>query len=452
MKRTLNIICAAIVCFSATNCSKNNINDGVAVDDTPIVAVLENVKTYGGSNNESAQAIKVTKDGGYIVLGYTLSNDQDIKDKETEDADFFLLKFNKSNVMQWSKTYGGSGDDRGFDLIENPDGSLVVLGYSTSNDGDVSANQGDKDYWVLKLSSTGALIWEKTFGFAGEDLGISIVRSNEGGYLLAGELDFVGSDGQGDTAKSYSSIHAGGKYWAVKINEEGVLQWSKQFGGSFSQTPKDIVQTQDGGYILVGETDSSDIDITDNKGFYDFWVVKISNTGILEWQKSFGGSNIDKSTSIAKTNDGNYLIVGSSESNDLDVSANKGRSDIWLVKISPSGELISEKSIGGTQFDTAEKINNASDGGYIIAGASRSEDGDLSVNQGQVDGWVVKMNSNLDIVWQLSTGGSKFDYIYDVAELSDGSVIAVGDTFSNDGAISVNKGSRDLLTMEIKQP
>ncbi|WP_299900932.1 hypothetical protein [uncultured Aquimarina sp.] len=449
MTRTLNVSLILLISFIVINCS-NDDKDSVS-DNNMNVGMLDKVKTNGGSNNDSAQAIKATQDGGYIVLGYTLSNDQDITDKEGEDADFYLLKYDGLNELQWSKTYGGTGDDRGYDIIENQDGSLVILGYSTSNDGDATSNEGDKDYWVLKLSSTGVIIWQKSFGYSGEDFGTSLIKSSEGGYVLVGELDVVGSNGEGDTTKTTNNRHAGGNYWAIKITEDGKLEWSKQFGGGFSETPKDIVQTDDGGYIIVGESDSDDLDITNNKGFYDFWVIKISNTGILEWQKSFGGSNIDNGFSITKANDGNYLIVGATKSSDIDVSANKGVTDIWLVKISPSGDLISEKTIGGSNFDTAEKIINTTDGGYLIAGSSRSEDGDVSENQGQIDGWIIKLDTNQDIVWQISTGGSQFDYIYDVAELSNGSIIAVGDTFSNDGTITENKGLSDILTITIKQ-
>lgn len=451
MKRILKILLILLISFIIINCSNDDTNTDSVTDNNIIIGTLDKINTYGGSNNDSAQAIKTTQDGGYIVLGYTLSNDQDITDKEGEDADLYLLKYNELNELQWSKTFGGTGDDRGYDLIENQDGSLAILGYSTSNDVDATNNEGDKDYWVLKLSSTGAIIWQKSFGYSGEDFGTSIIKSSEGGYVLVGELDVVGSNGEGDTTKTTNSRHAGGNYWIIKITEDGMLEWSKQFGGSFSETPKDVIQTDDGGYIIVGESDSNDLDITNNRGFYDFWVIKISNTGVLEWQKSFGGTNIDNGFSIVKTDDGNYLIAGATKSSDTDVSSNKGVTDIWLVKISPSGDLISEKSIGGSNFDTAEKIINTADGGYLIAASSRSEDGDVSQNQGQIDGWIIKLNENQDVIWQISTGGSQFDYIYDITELSNGSIIAVGDTFSNDGAIEENKGLSDILAIIIKQ-
>ncbi len=418
---------------------------------TTNLGVVDVVKTFGGSKNDSARSIVATQDGGYVVFGYTQSVDGDITDKDNEDYDLYLLKFSASSVLQWSKTYGGTGNDRGFDILENTDGSFAVIGYSTSNDGDVTANAGAKDYWVLKLSSSGSIIWQKSYGYLGSDFGTSIIKSSEGGYLLTGSLDVTSSEGEGNTLTALSDVHAGGDYWAIKIAENGDLEWSKYFGGSLTEEPKDVIQTDDGGYIIVGDSDSADVDITGYKGSYDFWVTKISNEGILEWEKSYGGSEIDRGSSIVKTNDGNYLIIGSVRSNDLDVTENKGLGDIWLIKISPTGDLISNKSIGGSQFDTAEKIVNSSDGGYLIAAASRSEDGDATLNRGQNDGWIVKIDSNGNLKGQVSIGGSNIDFLYDIAELNDGSIVAVGETYSSDGVIADNKGSSDILLIKIKK-
>ncbi len=455
MKRELNILLIVLVLLTVLGCSKDDeagssSSDPIVVDPIGDSVSLDFVETLGGSKNDSAQAIEATQDGGYVILGYTQSTDGDITDKQEEGYDFYLLKFNSSSILQWSKTYGGTGNDRGFDVLENTDGSFVVLGYSTSSDGDATINEGAKDYWVLKLSSSGAIIWQKSFGFLGADYGTAIIKSSEGGYLLTGTLDVTASEGEGNTARIASSAHAGGDYWAIKITENGDLEWSKYFGGGLSEEAKDVIQTDDGGYIIIGDSDSADVDITGNKGSYDFWVTKISRLGILEWEKSFGGTEIDRGSSIVKASDGNYLIIGSVRSNDLDVSIDKGAGDLWVIKISPSGDLISEKSFGGSQFDTAEKIINSSDGGYIIAGASRSEDGDVTANEDQNDGWVIKIDSNGDLEWQVSAGGSNIDFLYDVAELNDGTVIAVGDTYSADGAIQENKGLSDILTMKIK--
>ena len=191
------------------------------------------------------------------------------------------------------------------------------------------------------------------------------------------------------------------------------------------------------------------MDISNNLGEYDFWVIKISATGELIWEKSYGGSQIDEARSIAATNDGNYIIVGDTRSNDLDVSQNFGGADVWVIKISPIGEIIWEKSFGGSSFDISRSIKTTQDNGFLISGSSRSANGDLTKNQGQNDAWVFKINSEGSLLWQKSFGGSNIDYAYDATELHDNSVIIVGESESNDGDITENKGFSDVLIIKI---
>ena len=200
---------------------------------------------------------------------------------------------------------------------------------------------------------------------------------------------------------------------------------------------------------MVGSSDSADVDIKDSKGAYDFWVVKISETGTLLWEKSFGGSQTDEARSITRSNDGNYIIVGDTRSSDLDVSINSGGADLWAIKISPIGELIWEKTFGGNSFDVARSISKTQDGDFIISGSSRSIDGDLTNNNGQNDAWVIKIDGNGKLKWQKTIGGSEIDFAYDAVELNDGTVIAVGESSSRDIDILENKGFSDLLILKL---
>ncbi|WP_298340247.1 hypothetical protein [uncultured Algibacter sp.] len=410
-------------------------------------------KVIGGSKNESAKSIVNTTDGGYAILGYTQSMDNDIIGKSDESFDFWLLKYDSNDLLQWQKTYGGSDDDRGNDIQQTSDGGYVITGYSKSNNDDVSKNNGAQDYWVSKLDNSGNIIWEKSYGFLGADICNSIIQTNDGGFLLTGVLDVSASNGEGNSKNSKSKLfarHAGGDYWAIKIDALGEKEWSKFFGGTFTDTPYDAIQTQDNGYILVGSSDSEDVDISNNKGSYDFWVVKISETGKLVWEKSFGGSQLDEAWAITKTSEGNYIIVGDTRSNDLDVSTNHGNADLWCIKISPLGELIWEKSFGGNSFDVARSISKTQDGGFIISGSSRSVNNNLTNNNGQNDAWVLKISNNGKLLWQNSIGGSEVDFAYDAVELNNKSIIVVGDSSSPNIDLSTNKGFSDLLIFKIE--
>ncbi|MDO5972243.1 hypothetical protein Q4Q35_20790 [Flavivirga aquimarina] len=429
------------------NCSKN--------DDTPKTTDNLNkeiafVKTIGGTKNESAQSIIKTSDGGYLILGYVQSADGDVLNKQNESFDYWLLKYDQNNALQWQKTYGGSDDDRGSDVIQTSDGGFAILGYSQSNDGDVTENNGFNDFWISKLDSSGTISWEKSFGFSGADKGISIIQTNDNGYLLTGVLDVSASNGEGNSKSLSSKRHAGGDYWVIKLNALGENEWTRFFGGTFTDTPYDALQTEDNGYIIVGSSDSEDVDIKGNKGSYDFWVIKISDTGNLVWEKSFGGSETDEARAIVKSSDGNYIIVGDTRSSNMDVSNNKGAADCWVIKISPVGELIWEKTFGGSSFDSSHAIIKTQDNGFIISGNSRSADSDISINQGQNDAWVFKIDANANIEWQKTVGGSDIDLAYDVIELSDETVIVVGESNSSNIDIPENKGFSDLLIFKIK--
>ncbi|WP_243765899.1 hypothetical protein [Polaribacter cellanae] len=433
------------VCFLFFNCSND---DRIVVKNNENSVQEITVKTLGGSKNDVAKAVAKTTDGGYIVAGYTQSNNGDISGKINESFNFWILKFSADSSLEWQKNFGGTKDDRAADIIQTKDGSFAILGYTKSFDGNVTSNAGFQDFWLLKISSSGNLLWQKTYGFSGADYGTSLLETNDNGYLITGVLDVSASGGQGN-AKPAGTKHAGGDYWAIKTNNSGTLEWSKYFGGSFTDTPLGVVKTADNGYILAGSSDSNDFNIKNNKGTYDFWVIKISETGDLVWEKSFGGSEIDEARAIVATNDDNFIVIGDTRSSNKDIAKNNGAADVWIVKITPNGEIIWEKTIGGTNFDVARAVYKTQDNGFIIAGSSRSLDNGFS-NNGQNDALILKVDKNGKMLWQKTIGGAKIDFLYDIVELNNKSIIAVGESSSNDFEITENKGFTDVLIIQIK--
>jgi len=429
-----------------TSCS----NDNDSVAPQKLTLEIDFIQTLGGAKNESAQAVTKTNDGGYAILGHTQSMDGDVTTKLNESYDYWLLKFNASDELDWQKTYGGSEDDRGADLIQTSDGGYAVIGKSKSSDGDVSENSGYEDFWITKLDASGSISWEYAYGFAGSDTPYSIIQTNDNGYLLTGVLDVSASNGQGDRRSNTARRHAGGDYWVIKLNANGLKQWSNYYGGTFTDTAYDAIQTEDNGYMIVGASDSTDVDISNNHGGYDFWVINISNTGELIWEKSFGGNETDEARAISKTSDGNYLVVGDTRSDEFDVSKNNGAADLWMIKITPEGTLLWEKTLGGTNFDVGRSVLKTQDDGFLISGSSRSNDGNLTSNRGQNDAWVLKIDSSGDIDWQQTIGGSEIDFFYDAVELNNQTIVAVGESSSSDENILGNKGFTDLLILKLK--
>jgi len=427
------------------NCSKDDAP--VNSEQVIILGDLDAAKTLGGSKNDVFNSLVKTADGGYAILGYTQSKDGDVTTKVDENFDFWLLKYAADNTLLWSRTFGGSKDDRGADIIQTQDGGFALLGYSQSTDQDVSLNAGSQDFWFIKLTADGAISWQKTFGFSGADYGTVLTETNDNGYLITGVLDVTASGGLGNENKAQR--HAGGDIWAIKLNNIGDLEWSKYYGGSFTDTALGIEKTADNGFIIVASSDSNDSDITNNKGTYDFWVFRITSEGVLVWEQNFGGSEIDEARAISASGDGNFIIVGDTRSADVDVSNNNGAADIWILKISPAGILIWEKTIGAAGFDVARSISKTQDNGFLISGSSRSSAAGF-INQGQNDALLIKINSEGVIEWQETAGGSEIDFLYDAVELNNSTIIAVGESNSADGDISENKGFSDGLIIKIK--
>ena len=409
---------------------------------------LELAKTFGGSKNDVAKSVIATSDGGFAVLGYTQSMDGDVTGKSSENYDYWMLKFNSETLLEWNKTYGGSGDDRGSQLIQTSDGGYALIGYSDSSDGDVTINNGNRDFWVIKINATGAITWEKSFGYSGVDEGVSILETSDNHFMLSGVLDVTASGGDGNTGR-YSPSHAGGDYWSIKINASGGTVWSRFYGGSFTDNPAGIIENTNSDLITVGGSDSNDVDISNNKGAYDFWVIKSNASGDIIWEKSYGGSEIDEARGVISTDNGDHIIVGDTRSEEQDVSFNNGGADLWVLRISDNGDTIWEKSYGGSNFDVAKSISSTFDSGFIIAGSSRSSNGDVNKNQGQNDAWVTKINNSGQLIWETTVGGAEIDFAYDAVQLTNGTIIAVGETSSFNGDILVNKGFTDLLIIKI---
>jgi hypothetical protein len=172
------------------------------------------------------------------------------------------------------------------------------------------------------------------------------------------------------------------------------VKWQKSLGGSDYDDASSIQQTTDGGFIVAGQTKSNNGDVSGKHGNYDYWIVKLDADGNLVWQKCLGGSDFDEAQSIQQTTDGGFIVAGHSKSNNGDVSGNQGHEDYWIVKLDKDGNLVWQKSLGGSDYDFAYSIQQTTDGGFIVAGQSASNDGDVSGNHGSGDDWIVKLDAD----------------------------------------------------------
>jgi len=400
-------------------------------------------KCLGGTSNDYAYSIQQTSDGGYVVAGYTGSNNGDVSGNHGS-GDFWVVKLDAGGNLQWQKCLGGTGYDEANSIQQTSDGGYVVAGFTLSTNGDVSGNHGGYDYWVVKLDAGGNLQWQKCLGGTGYDEANSIQQTSDGGYVVAGYTESTDGDVSGN--------HGGSDYWVVKLDAGGNLQWQKCLGGTSSDYAYSIQQTSDGGYVVAGYALSTNGDVSGIHGSQDSWVVKLDVGGNLLWQKSLGGTSSDYAYSIQQTSDGGYVVAGFTESTDGDVSGNHGGRDYWVVKLDAGGNLQWQKCLGGTDDDYAFSIKQTSDGGYVVAGKTYSTNGDVSGNHGFNDNWVVKLDAVGNLQWQNCLGGMSDDVAFSIKQSSDGSYVVAGYTGSTNCDVSGNHGSIDSWVVKLIEP
>lgn len=394
-------------------------------------------QAYGGNGAEGAQAIQQTTDGGYIVVGYTTTNNNADVPATNGSLDFWVVKLKPDHTIDWSKTFGGSGLDIATSVQETSDG-YIVAGYTASTDGIASngaggtLNHGGYDMLILKLDNSGNLDWKRVMGGTGGDFALSVKQSQpDGGYVVAGRTESNDGDIGGNN-------HGWVDYWVVKLKPDGSNEWAKTFGDTGADAAFSVQQTSDGGFIVAGESNSTGGYITSNHGGYDFWVVKIDNLGNMQWQQAYGGASEDNAYSIIETAPGEYIVAGRTSSNNTgEVTNFKGGTwDYWVVKLKSDHTIEWQKTLGGSNDEMAYSINKTSDGGYVVGVASSSNDGDVTGGHGMYDYWIVKLKPNGDIYWQKAIGGSAADVGTSVQQTTDGGYVIAGLSGSNDGDAS----------------
>ncbi|MGM0581980.1 MAG: T9SS type A sorting domain-containing protein [Bacteroidota bacterium] len=396
---------------------------------------IEWESNLGGEGNEFVQSITQTEDEGYAFAGYTKNSGKYI---------YWVVKLNKDGEMEWEETYGGSDDDFAHSIVQTNDGGYAVAGYSDSRDGDITDHDGglsySDNYWIVKLDADGNIEWDKIYGGAGDELAYSIIQTNDNGYAVAGWSSTP--DDRNNGSKDY---------WILKLDENGDLEWDKYLGGSGWEEASSIIQTEDGGYAITGLTSSSDGDIDgDNNGSQDFWLVKLDENGNLEWEENYGGSEEDYANSIIQSNDEGYVLSGVSESSDGDIDDNNGNEDYWIIKVDANGNLEWEENFGGSRGDFANSITKFGTEGYVVAGSSRSDDGDLSEENESNSFWLIQLDNDGNMKWKSTYGGSDNEYAESVIETNNGAIAIAGSSTSSDGDVSTNNGLRDAWVVKLR--
>jgi hypothetical protein len=323
---------------------------------------IEWSKTYGGEFIDNLNAVIKTSDGGYALGGTRFMRPyQNITLRDNEFY-FGLIKINKQGKLLWSKIYG-TGNDHLSSIDQTRDNGYVLAGHSYDRFG--------SDYFVIKVDKNGKQEWMNKFGGLDSDYANEIHQTPDKGFIIAGDS----KSNNGDVSENYWNYDI----WVIKLDPQGNLEWEQNYGGSERDGVSSLKRTTDGGYIMAGYTKSEDHDVSSHNRWEDFWIIKLSKSGSIQWERTYGGPFSDEAFSIQSTYNGGYIVAGNSNNN------------FWIIKIDKKGNMKWDKKYVGSGEEWATSIKQTAEGGYIVAGHSNSDDGDVSNNYGKLDYWVVKL-------------------------------------------------------------
>jgi hypothetical protein len=272
---------------------------------------------------------------------------------------------------------------------------------------------------------------QKGIGGTNYDQLVAICKTKDGG-LIAG--------GNSISNKKYEksqNFRGEQDYWVVKTDSTGEIQWDKTMGGLGQENFKSVIQTFDGGYALIGESNSpiSDEKSEDSWGGGDYWLVKLDSIGNIEWDKTIGGSGEEVIDNVVQTKDSGYILAGSSNSpiSGYKTEDTRGFFDYWVVKVDKRGHKIWDKTIGGNDYEFCSPIVLTNDGGVLLGGFSQSNiSGEKTENsRGNYDIWLVKINSQGKVKWDKTIGGNDFDGAFGIIQADDSSFFISGSSSSN---------------------
>jgi len=361
-----------------------------ALGSAPCIAT-ELERTFGGSNEDVGQSVLQTSDGSYIIAGSTRSD-------SAGGYDAWLIKADREGSEIWNKTFGGPRDDRANSVQQSSDGGYIITGATRSS------GAGGSDVWVIKTDKDGSKTWDKNIGGQLDDEGSSIRQTADGGYIIAGKTRSVSSNGYYDAL-------------LIKIDKFGNEIWKKAFAGPLDDEADLALPTSDGGYIVIGATNSY------GSGDYDAWLIKTDGEGNRIWDNTFGGAQSERNPwsegwSAEQTDDGGYILIGSTK------SFGSGGYDIWAIKTDEAGNKVWDKTFGGPLDDEGDSVLKTGDGEYILAGSTSS------YGAGGYDAWLIKMGRDGAKGWDKTYGGKLDDKIYSAQMINDGGYLISGITSS----------------------
>ena len=402
---------------------------------------IEWQQVLGGAHSEYLYDVKATPDYGFLLAGSSFSGKTGNKAEAGQgDLDYFLWKMDESGKMEWQKSFGGSGSDYLYSVALTKEGGYILGGSSDSpKSGDKKEDGfGNMDFWILKLNPEGKEEWQLTLGGIGNDQLQSIQQTADGGYIVGGSSDsspIKDSDGKTIGSKT-EETHGSMDYWVVRLSPDGQIEWEKTFGGSFSDRLKDILILEDG-FLIAGASNSplgTGSKTVQHYGENDYWLIKLDDRGNEIWQKAYGGDGDDSLAQIISTENG-YLIAGSSNSKPNPdggkTAANGEGTDFWVVEIDRDGNTIWDATYDIGRWDVLVSVAATGQNEYLLSGYASSETlGRRTDSKGVNDYAVIKINSKGESLWQKTIGGMGSDQLKGAVQMRDGGYLLAGNSDS----------------------
>jgi len=379
---------------------------------------------FDGDVFQYTLSLDKTSDSGYILAGWTVK-------LNPHRTYAWLIKTDSLGNMEWNLTFGEEKDAEGYGVIESSDGGFVFTGpwekrhdfreiflvktdnlgnimwiqtYDTDNetwgnsivevnDGYVIVGKNRYNTWLIKTDKDGNKIWDRIYGGNEADRGRSVIETKDSGFMITGHTySYADEDGH--------------DIWVIKTDEEGVEQWNKTYGGNGYDRGSDIIETNDGCYMIAGGM----------APIGEFWndvcLLKIDENGNELWRKLYGGVDVDSAHSVIQLSDGSYVVAAGTQSYGLSIA---GDSEAWVIKVDENGDMLWNKTFGGRERDNLLDIVEADDGGFILGGSTDS------LTDGWAGAWLVKCNDYVPPKLSITKPEKNHLYLFDHKLIKSGS-------------------------------
>jgi hypothetical protein len=358
-------------------------------------------RTFGGVANDGGRSVVEVSTGGFACAGDTMSTG-------AGQQDVWLVRTTADGSPQWSQTYGGADSDWGKSVLEASGGGFAIAGYTET------FGAGGYDVWVLWTSADGNLLWNRTYGGLLADLGYSMVEVSTGGFAITGSTENFGA--------SSSDM------WLIRTDTGGNILWNHTYGGSSLEAGLSMIEVSTGGFAITGWTTSF------GAGGADILLVRMDANGNLLWSRTYGGPNDEYGHSVIEVSTGGFAITGDTN------SFGAGSSDVWLLRTNTNGNLLWNRTYGGFAGDRGRSLQEVSGGGFAITGDT------ASFGAGNYDAWYLQTDSDGNLLWNQTYGGTEIDWCFSMVGVSTGGFAILG------GSYSFGAGMEDFWLIHVNAP